>query len=78
MLAKGTRVEVFTEVSDGQDDVMSAWTPGTVVGEYTVSASIQHSTGQRPGIIVNVPESASRNKNIRIEDGMVDTVVRTV
>lgn len=71
----GDKVKVFAEVGDGQGDVMMAWVDGTIVGNYTVSPSIRLATGHRPGIVVNVPASSMKNKNVSIEDGWMDTVV---
>ena len=68
-------VKIFTEVSDGAGDVESAWIDGTVVGEYSVSSSMRHSTGERPGIIVHAPRCAYKDKYIRVSDDLISTVI---
>lgn len=71
------KVQIYTQVSDGQGDVVDAWIDGEIVGEASVSASLKAATGQRPGIVVKVPKCAFKDKHIFVEDALVGTVVRS-
>lgn len=68
-------VQIYTEVSDGQGDVVHAWTDGTIVSEIMVQPGMK-SHGNSAGIIVNAPGAAYKNKNIFVADDLISTVIR--
>lgn len=77
-MKNGTKVKIFAQVSNGAGDVTDAWTDGVVVNQFTVPASLRQATGQRPGIVVHVPQSAMKDKFIMVADDFIDTVVRRI
>lgn len=74
-MSKGQQVEIYTEVSDGQGDVKSAWIPGTVAEVVEVQPGFK-AHGCSSGVIVNASDCAYKDKNIFVSDDMVSTVLR--
>lgn len=74
-MSKGQQVEIYTEVSDGQGDVTSAWIPGTVTGFVEVQQGFK-AHGCSNGVVVNAPDCAYKDKNIFVSDDLVSTVLR--
>lgn len=76
MFNVGKKVLVFTEVSDGQGDVKTAWMPGTVVTAVSVQPGFK-AHGCESGTIVNVPGCAYKDKNIFVPDSLKSVVLRS-
>lgn len=69
------KAQIYTQVSDGQGDVVDAWIDGEIVGEASVQPGMK-AHGNSAGIIVKAPGCAFKDKHIFVEDALVGTVVR--
>ncbi len=76
MFNVGKEVNIFTEVSDGQGDVTTAWMPGTVVTKVSVQPSFK-AHGCESGTIVNVPGCAYKDKNVFVSDSLRSVTLRS-
>lgn len=77
IMKQGDKVKVFTEVSDGQGDVTTAWIDGVVADNVTVQPGMK-AHGNSSGIIVNAPGCAYKNKRIFVSDDLISTVVQRI